>query len=282
MVSDSLRNLLLDWRAINGDGGPGTTKNGRGSWHLFCHLAAASALYRFRNRHAGWVGVVFDKKSRMYRAAMVTTLQARLVILPLKSNDARNLIAGGEWFGYLEGASRGHILDRDADDPGDPKIDDRRQDYNQRINSQRDGGPVWELWTVSRDIRARNRLGNSLVEAYGELLTVLGARFAAVVARGRMEPEYGHLRQMCAMIDAGLISAEAALTDIDAVAIPPNIERVLLDATPRSFAHAASLLANVHRKPCYFMYSRKLSSFASASLLRRIALTLNPVVRDRR
>ncbi|MFT3685845.1 MAG: hypothetical protein QM783_13140 [Phycisphaerales bacterium] len=178
----------------------------------------------------------------------------------------------------MEGASRGHILDRSANDPGNPTKDDRRQDYDQNVNSPNDGGPVWEMWTVSRDIRPENKLGSSLVEAYAELLSVLGSRFAAVVARGRMEPEYGHLRQMCALIDAGFITPEEAMTDIEAVAIPPDVERILLEATPEAFVTAAEMLAKRRKKPCYWMYSRKVSSFASASLLRRLVKTLGPAV----
>lgn len=191
---------------------------------------------------------------------------------------ATRLLGKAELLGYLEGASRGHILNRNANDPGDPAKDDRRQDYDQNPNSPKDGGPVWEMWTVSRDIRPSSRLGNSLVHAYAALLSVLGGRFGAVIARGRMEPEYGHLRQMCAMIDAGFISSEDALTDIEATAIPQDVEQILLEATPEAFVTAAEMLAMLRKRPCYWMYSRKVSSFATASLLRRLVATLSPAV----
>jgi hypothetical protein len=190
------------------------------------------------------------------------------------------LITHGEWCGYLEGASRGHILDRSANDAGNPDKDDRRQDYDQPTNSSKDGGPVWEMWTVSRDIRTTNRLGSSLIQAYVELLRILGGRFAAVVARGRMEPEYGHLRQMCAMIDASIISAEASLVDIEPISIPPRVERILLEATPEAFARAAKFLVDTQPKPCYHMYERKLSSFVPASLLRKLVCSLRSGVKQ--
>ncbi len=276
MTGERLRRVLLDWQAIDGDAGPGAINNRRGSWHLFCHLAAAAALYRLPGRRPAWVGILYDRGARRYFAAICAGLNHRQSILPLKSRKARELVARGAWRGYLEGGSRGHILDRAANDPGDSQKVDRRQDYDQDINSLKDGGPVWEMWTVSRDIRAKSILGSSLIEAYGDLLDVLGGRFAAVVARGRIEPEYGHLRQMCALIDAGFVTPDEALTEIDAVAIQPNVERILLEATPEAFSRAAALLVRERRKPCYFMYSRKLSSFASASLIRRLAVTLGP------
>jgi hypothetical protein len=273
MSSKKLRKHLLNWEAIDRDGGPGAMDDGRGCWHVFCHLAAASAIYRMPSGTAAWVGVLFDAGRQRYFAAVCADLDGGSS-LPLKSAAAREMIACGKWHSYLEGASRGHILDRTAQDPGDSEKDDRRQDYDQNANSPMDGGPVWEMWTVSRDIRPSARLGSSLVDAYCELLSVLGGRFAAIVARGRMEPEYGHLRQLCAMIDAGFVTPSEALTDIDAIAIPPAIERVLLEATPRAFAEAANMIARTRRKPCYFMYGRKLSSFAPASLLRRLVSSL--------
>lgn len=272
-----LRNLLLNWHAIDNDGGPGTTNNRRGSWHLFCHLAAAAALYRLPNRCAAWVGILYDKRKRKYVACVCRGNSTGVSVQTLKSKSGRDLIARGVWAGYLEGASRGHILDRSAVDIGDPEKDDRRQDYDQNGNSPMDGGPVWEMWTISRDIRARNRLGTSLVEAYCDLLAALGGGFAAVVERGRTEPEYGHLRQMCAMIDEGFITPAEALMDIEAIEIPTAVERLLMQATPKAFALAADALAHTQSRPCYFMYERKLSSFAKASLLRRLVRTLHAV-----
>lgn len=274
----NLRRLLLNWELVDRDGGPGTKPDSRGSWHLFCHLAAAGAIRRLSNGGAAWVGIHYDRRKERYEAAVFTTLSGRVVSLPLRSRETHRLLEESELCAYIEGASRGRILDRDANDAGDPTKDDRRQDYNQSPSSPKDGGPVWEMWTVSRDIRPGSPLGNSSVEAYAELLSVLGGRFASVVARGRMEPEYGHLRQMCAMVDAGFITPEEALTDIDAVAIPTNVERILLEATPEAFATAADMLVKLRKKPCYWMYSRKVSSFATASLLRRLVGTLAPAV----
>ncbi len=278
MTHEKFRKLLLDWRAIEGDGGPGTQRDRRGAWHLFCHLAAAGALFRITSGGSAWVGVLFNRDTNRYFAAVCTDINGRQSVLRLQSLAARELLASGQCCAYLEGASRGHILDRSANDAGDPNTDDRRQDYDQRIDSSKDGGPVWEMWTVSRDIRPISPLGTSVVQAYGELLEVLGGKFAAIVARGRMEPEYGHMRQMCAMIDAGFITKNDALSDIDAIAIPHHVEQRLMNATPQAFATSARLLLRKQRPLCYFMYGRKLSSFAPASLLRRMVTTLGPAV----
>ena len=276
--SRRLGRVFRDWQTIDRDGGPGTESNGRGSWHVFCHLAAAAGVLRIPDIGCAWAGILHDPSGDRYFSAICMQSGRRFEVHPLPSPAAARLLERGEWCGFIEGASRGHILNRVATDAGDPDMDDRRQDYDQNPNSPKDGGPVWEMWTVSRDIRPSSPLGSSLVEAYAELLSVLGGRFAAVVARGRMEPEYGHLRQMCAMIDAGFIRPEEALTDIDAVAIPPDVERILLEATPEAFATAAEMLVRKSRKPCYWMYSRKVSSFATASLLRRLVRTLSPGV----
>lgn len=279
---DTLRTLLLNWQAIDGDGGPGTVNNLRGSWHIFCHLAAAAGLYWLPRRGAAWVGILYDSESRRYFAGICIAGRRDHTMMPLATREARTLLAAGEWRGFVEGASRGHILDRGANDPGHSRKVDCRQDYDQDVDSPKDGGPVWEMWTISRDIRASNRLGSSLIEAYAELLDVLGGRFSAVVARGRIEPEYGHLRQMCAMIDAGFIKPSEAMTEIEAVVIPSKVERLLLEASPGAFARAAHLLLYRRRAPCYFMYQRKIASFASASLLGRLATTLGPAVPPRR
>ena len=83
--------------------------------------------------------------------------------------------------GYVEGASRGHILDRNAKDPGDPQTVDRRQDYDRSVSSEEDGGPGWEHWCTSRDIVQPESLGSGLLKAYLTLVAVLGGRFAATV-----------------------------------------------------------------------------------------------------
>lgn len=274
----ALRKVLLCRECVDHDGGPGTADDGRGSWHLFCHLLGAGAIFRLNPNGAAWAGIVYEASTKQYLAAVCHRAGREVRILPLLSAAASRLLSNADWIGYLEGASRGHILDRGANDPGDPEKDDRRQDYNQNPNSPKDGGPVWEMWAVSRDIRPSSPLGNSVVNAYADLLSVLGGRFAAVVARGRMEPEYGHLRQMCALIDAGYVAPEDALTDIEAVAIPPDVERILLEATPEAFVTAAEMLAKRRKKPCYWMYSRKVSSFATASLLQRLIATLSPAL----
>ncbi|CAG0986471.1 hypothetical protein PHYC_02051 [Phycisphaerales bacterium] len=268
------RQLLLDWSIIDGDGGPGTKADGRGSWHVFCHLAAGAGVFRLPRRGGVWVGITFDQSRRRYAATVCCTTSRGVAAYPLRSSPAATVLRRATWCGFVEGASRGRILDRQAHDPGNPITTDRRQDYDQNPNSTADGGPVWEMWSASRDIRTPRGAGDSLVSAYLELLSVLGGRFASVVARGRMDPEYGHLRQMCAMVDAGLIEVAEALCDIEPVPIPPAIATTLLEATPSAFAHAAAAIGLIRSTHAYYMYDRRVLNFASAALLRRLVRTL--------
>lgn len=266
--------LLLDWKIIEGDGGPGTSAEDHGAWHLFCHLAAGAAVFRMPGCGGAWAGITYDLRRQRYVASLCCTGVRRDPALRLLSPEATTVLKRATWGGFLEGASRGRILDRNASDPGDPATVDRRQDYDQNPNSSADGGPVWEMWCASRDIRTSRAVGHSLVSAYVDLLSVLGGRFASVVARGRMEPEYGHLRQMCAMVDAGLIAVDDALCEIEPAAIPPINAMALLEATPAAFARAAAGIGELRSRPAYYMYERRITSFASTALLRRLVRTL--------
>ena len=270
---ERLTRLLLDWNIIDGWGGPGTRPDDQGAWHVFCHLAAAAAVHRLPNGTAGWSGITFDPASRRYIATLCREDGEGVAILPVASSEARTLLGGSRLIGFAEGASRGHILDRDADDPGDPDRDDRRQDYDREASSEEEGGPVWEHWTTSRDIVTTGSHGAALVDAYLLLLSTLGGRFAATVARGRGEPEYGHVIQLCAMVRAGLVTVEDALWEVQPRVIPPDVERVLREATPTAVAAAAQRLAEAGGIPTYFMYERKRDSFVPARLLKSIAAT---------
>lgn len=262
--AELLRRLLLDWDIIGGYGGPGANRGDGGSWHGFCHLAAAAGSFRTPEKCGAWVGIVFDPDVRQYRACACFDHESRVHTYPLQSPDTKELLRNCTWCGYIEGASRGHILDRNAHDPGDPGIHDRRQDYDHEVDSMNDGGPVWEFWTASRNIADPCSLGHGLVNEYLALLSVLGGRFASVVARGRAESEYGHLKQLGAMVNAGLITRDEALWDILPAPIPRDIELTLHEALPTNFAMAASVLVKTTREAVYYMYARKLASFASA------------------
>lgn len=268
-----LRKLLLDWSIIDGDGGPGAEPDGRGTWHVFCHLAAAAGIVRLNSGKAAWIGILFDQTRRRYAASVCWSRSGRIAALPLFSPLATKMLKQARSRGFIEGASRGRILDRTAEDPGDPKSTDRRQDYDQNPNSSSDGGPVWEMWSASRNVVSPRGVGHSLVAAYLDLLVFLGGGFTGVVARGRMEPEYGHLRQLRALVDSGLIDVTDALLDLPPVAIPSELEMSLQRARPEAFARAATELSK-HRTSAYHMYSRKITSFAPAPLLLRLTRSL--------
>ena len=269
---DRLTRLLLDWQIIDGCGGPGTAPDDHGAWHVFCHLAAAGAVHQFSDGTAGWTGITYDAGRGRYAATTTIRENEKIRSLPLEVSRVADRVRRAHLVAFVEGASRGHILHRFAVDPGDPETDDRRQDYNQTFDSSEDGGPVWEHWTVSRDIVTNGSPGASLVDAFLLLCSMLGGRFVATIARGRSEAEYGHLRQLCAMIEAGLVSRDDALLDVIPEAIPPKIETRLHEATPAAFLEAANEIAQRTRSESYYMFSRKRESFAPASLLRAIAM----------
>src|SRR5713226_6285629 len=62
------RRMLLDWSLILYHGGPGTKDGDGGSWHVFCHLAAAAGLFEDPDGRPGWTGITFDETSVSYNA----------------------------------------------------------------------------------------------------------------------------------------------------------------------------------------------------------------------
>jgi hypothetical protein len=203
--------MFLDWKIINGQGGPGTNSNDKGSWHVLCHLAGAAALYQSSEKLPGWAGITYDEASNSYVATFSYYYKEKVRTALLDSEEARHVITGYEPRGYVEGASRGHILNRKANDPGDPQKDDRRQDYNQPVDSTKDGGPVWEHWTTTRDILTSDSLGTGLLRSYLRLVALLGGRYCGTVARGRFEREYCHIIHLCSLVHAGLYCAPGCL-----------------------------------------------------------------------
>jgi len=259
------RRLFIDWEIIQGDGGPGAVHDGKGTWHVFCHLAAAAVIYRIP-RGAMWLGIIYNSMSKRCEPAFCVARGGQSEITHLDSSEGRELLAVAEWVGYVEGASRGHVLDRTANDPGDPDIDDRRQDYDQVAGSTADGGPVWEHWTTSRDIIGKNGYGSQVLSSFVAIVAAVGGRFAGTVARGRSDSEYGHLRHMCAMVRAGMIAPEDITWDVAPRPIPPDIESILLEATPAAFSTSAARLEATCEAGQYWMYQRKIDSFFTVSL----------------
>lgn len=263
--------MFLDWRLILYQGGPGTAEADNGSWHVLCHLAGASGLFSNRDGNAGWAGITYDAGKGTYAATFSFTRDRQVATVRLDSEEGRAAMKGWLLRGYVEGASRGHILDRKAKDPGDPKQVDRRQDYDQPPSSKEDGGPVWEHWCTSRDIVTPSGLGTGMLRSYLTLVCLLGGRFAGTVARGRNDAEYGHLIQLRGLVRAGFIRPADAGWDIKPTPIPSRVENVLYEARPEDFLKAAAMLLRAApQQPQYFMFSRKIQSFVPASFALKV------------
>lgn len=189
----------------------------------------------------------------------------------LKSTHASEAMKRHSFVGYVEGASRGHILDRKAKDPGDPKKDDRRQDYDHPVYLAKKGGPVWEHWCTTRDIATSDGHGAGVLRSYLTLVSVLGGRFSATVTRGRIDHAYGHLLQLRAMARAGWITCGDALWDVEAVPIPKEAELLFHEARPKDILKGAAILPpNTSRGARYFMYSRKIASFTPIHIVHEL------------
>jgi hypothetical protein len=265
------RKMFRDWGLILYHGGPGTKEGDNGSWHVLCHLAGAAALFADGQGRPGWAGITYDDAEGAYRATFSFEDGKGVRTLPLSSSDARATLGRFAPRGYVEGASRGHILDRKAKDPGDSRLVDRRQDYDRSVNSDQDGGPVWEHWCTSRDIVKPKSLGSGLLAAYHTLVSSVGGRLAATVARGRFEPEYSHLLQLRGMVRAGFVSAEDVSWDVTPVKIPSAAEKLLYEARPAEFLKAVKLLLKSSGKDdTYHMYSRKIASFVPSALAMKV------------
>jgi len=266
--------MFLDWNIINGQGGPGTDPNDKGSWHILCHLAGASALFESPKKLPGWVGITYNEVGNSYAATFSYYQGEKVRIAALDSDEARKAMASYVLRGYIEGASRGHILNRKANDPGDSTKVDRRQDYDQQVDSTKDGGPVWEHWTTTRDILTVDSLGTSLLMSYLRLVALLGGRYCGTVARGRFDREYCHVIQLCSLVEAGFIAPQDALWEVEPVTIPQEVQVVFHEANPEAFLQGATMLLDIAKaQENYYMYERRIDNFVAASSLTTIART---------
>jgi len=179
----------------------------------------------------------------------------------LDSAEGLSLVCDSKLLGFVEGNSVGRTSARGISDPPNLLNLWRRQDFDQPIDSKSRGGKVWEHWCTLRDIRETSRIGTSVLTAFVSLVSALGDRFPATVARGRRD--YGHPDQLCAMIEAGFVSKEAAFWDIMPKPITPQAEKLLLAADPASEFEGVENL-EWGDQPQYYMYPRKIKSWSTA------------------
>ena len=257
---ETLRRLWLDRTMIDGDDlGPGDDGDfDHGAWHSACHLAGAAGVRRASDGRILWLEVSHDRAKDEYYSSVTP---AGGSTHRLDSADARALLNGSTLLGFVEGNSVGHISARGVNDP--PTLFNlwKRQDFDKPVGSDEDGGKVWEHWCTVRDIRSTHAIGSSVLRAYVSLVAALGDRFVPTVARGRRD--YGHPKQLCAMVKGGLTASSSATWDVKPHRIPDVAEKKLLEAAPGQEAAAAATL-EWDATPRYYMFQRRIGHWSAA------------------
>jgi hypothetical protein len=260
---DRLYKLFRDGEIIGGIWGPGRSGDfDTGSWHILCHLAAGSGVYISGNNYL-WVSITHAGEPDEYIATVSTMNGDSIRTVPLNSAEGSGLIETSKLLGYIEGTSQGHILARNIQDL--PTAFNRwpRQYFDRDVDSTNSGGTVWELWCPTRDIRQSCVVGRSVLSAYLTLVSTLGGKFVAAVARGRRS--HDHPRQLCALVKAGFISREEALWDIMPKAITTDAERLFKEANSEISLQAVGKLQwDLSGDIYYYMFQRKIESWSKA------------------
>lgn len=261
---EALRRLWLDRTLISGeDLGPGDPGDfDFGAWHVACHVCGAGGVRRTKDGRVLWLQISHDPARDDYYGSVTVRDGKAARTHRIASAEGVELLSESTLLGYVEGTSVGRVSARGANDP--PTLFNlwRRQDFDRPPGFEDDGGRVWEHWCTLRDIRPAHRIGNSVLGALVSLTGALGDGFVATVTRGRRD--YGHPRQLCAMVQGGLVSVEAATRDLQPQAIPAKIEAHFLAAT-----EAEALQAIEHltwgKGLSYFMFSRKIASWSKVA-----------------
>jgi len=260
---DALRQVWLDRSMIAGAAlGPGNRGDfDHGAWHVGCHVVAGTGVRRTPDGRLLWIEISWDPNRDEYFPSLTASGTAAPRTVALESADGRQLITGSTILGFVEGNSLGRISARGAQDPPERFNRWQRQAFDKPVDSEQDGGRVWEHWCTLRDIRHTQPIAASVLRAYVALMAVLGDRFIATVARGRRQ--YGHPTQLCAMVRAGLTTQDAATWDTTPVAIPSALEPLLLEARPGD-ALAACERFQWGGEPTYHMFQRRVRYWSPA------------------
>src|SRR5262249_10802364 len=162
-----LRNLFLHPVLIDGDDlGPGNRGDfDHGAWHVACHIAGAGGVRRHANGNLMWLEISHRRMADEYCATVTLRREKAIETLGVDTAEGREALAGSSLVGFVEGTSLGRTSARGVLDPPDRFNLWRRQDFDQPIGSEGDGGKVWEHWCTLRDIRPSHSIGTSMLTA---------------------------------------------------------------------------------------------------------------------
>ncbi len=257
---EKMRQLFRDGEIIHGNWGPGNDGDfDNGSWHILCHLAGGSAVMNTGSGCA-WCGITHLSSDDTYQASLVYRRNGAVTIVPFGGTEGSDFVRGAQVLGFVEGSSIGHIAARGVNDPPEAFNKWPRQMFDMDPTSELDGGIVWEHWCTTRDIRSSSKIGSSVLKAYLTLVSCLGGRYVAAVARGRRE--HDHPAQLIALVKSGLINFDDATWNISPEPIPRNAEDLLYEARPADALGAAELLPFVTGTQKYFMFQRRIDRWS--------------------
>jgi hypothetical protein len=259
--AEKLRRLWLDRTHINRNNlGPGNYGDfDNGAWHVACHLLGAGGVRRLADGRIAFLEISHRRPDE-YFASITVAENGRTRTFSLHDRDGAALLQNSTLLGFVEGNSTGQISARGVVDPPDRFNRWKRQDFDNDINSDDDGGKVWEHWCTLRNIRQVEPFTTSLLQAYVALVAALGDRFVPTVARGRRD--YAHPQQLVAMIEAGLTSKDSATLDVTPTPVPANLEPKLLQSSPADSLDAVSQL-QWDNPPKYYMFQRRIARWSS-------------------
>jgi hypothetical protein len=257
-----LRRMWLDRDLIDGDDlGPGRDAGDftYGGWHSSCHLVAGRCVRQTLDGRLLLLEISHEGDRDIYYASVSVKNPGGVEHYKMDTDQGRALLENSKLLGYIEGASKGHITARGVLDTPDLFNGWLRQVYNQPANGNQDGGPVWEHWCTTRDIRTSCEVGSSVISAYISLTAAAGDLFPATVARGRKA--HNHPVQLDAMITAGFTTAQSASWDTSPIPIPDAQQLLLYEATYAAALQAIEQLDWDAAEPRYYMFSRRIGSW---------------------
>jgi hypothetical protein len=258
---EKLRRLFRDGAIVDGNFGPGRYGDfDHGSWHILCHLTAGTGVLETPSGHA-WCAITHVPASDTYRATITYRRNASIVTVPVANGEGAALANGARCVGFIEGSSAGHIFARGVNDASDAFNGWPRQSFDKDASSDQTGGTVWELWSATRDIRSSSAIGTSVLKAYLTLVSRLGGRFVAAVARGRRV--HNHPAQLVALVEAGLLTTEEATWDVMPEQISRAAQDLLQEARPADALAAAESLPFSRRRQHYFMFQRRIGHWST-------------------